>query len=193
MENVVPNDIQERIDAFLTEDDKQRILSNHRLNKIRVFPGNEMFHLYSEANKSREFLENGHYINVLGFGIDYLMGRKTFTDWSDLINLPNVEERTKDILVDSIDDGTIVDSYRIDKIYAWMKITPHLAMTITESIRDQLKKSVDILWASCVIDNKAFSLHNHETAQQMMKDIIDQWSQTVTIPHRGIGVRNLLD
>tara|TARA_R110001583_G_scaffold110606_1_gene259527 strand:- start:1215 stop:1796 length:582 start_codon:yes stop_codon:yes gene_type:complete len=193
MENVVPNDVQERIDAFLTEEDKQRIFSNHRLNKIRVFPGNEMFHLYSEANKSREFLENGHYINVLGFGVDYLMGRQTFTDWSDLINLPNVEERTKDLLVDSIDDGRIVDSCRIDKIYAWMKITPHLAMTITESIRDQLKKSVDILWASCVIDNKAFSIHNHQTAQQMMKDIIDNWSETVTIPHKGIGSRNLLD
>tara|TARA_Y100000593_G_C4250350_1_gene306842 strand:+ start:365 stop:946 length:582 start_codon:yes stop_codon:yes gene_type:complete len=193
MENVVPNDVQERIDTFLTEEDKHRILSNNRMNKVRVFPGNEMFHLYSEANRAKEFLENGHYINVLGFGIDHLMGRQVFTDWSDMINLPNVEERTKNLLVDCIDDGRIVDSLRIDKIYAWIKITPHLAMTITESIRDQLRKSVDILWASCVIDNKAFSIHNHETAQKMMKDIIDHWSQTVTIPHRGIGVRNLLD
>ena len=78
MENVVPNDVQETIDAYLTEEDKGRILSNHRLNKVRVFPGNEMFHLYSEANKAKEFLENGHYINVLGFGVYYLIGRQVF-------------------------------------------------------------------------------------------------------------------
>ena len=193
MENVVPNDVQETIDAYLTEEDKGRILSNHRLNKVRVFPGNEMFHLYSEANKAKEFLENGHYINVLGFGIDYLIGRQVFTDWSDLINLMDVQEQTKNLFVDCIEDGRMINSYTIDKIYAWINITPHMAMTITESIRDQLKKSVDILWASCVINNKAFSIHNHQTSQQMMKDIVDHWSETVKIPHRGIGIRNLLD
>ena len=55
------------IDRYLTEEDKDRICSNSPAGKVRTFPGSEMFYMYSESNRVKSFIENGHYSSVIGF------------------------------------------------------------------------------------------------------------------------------
>ena len=186
-------DLQETIDKYLTEEDKDLICSKRSKSSIRAFPGSELFHLYSEANKVQAFCENGHLKNVKGFGVDYLINRDFLHDWSNVEHMSFTENDTSEILFDYIDEGHIFDDDQLDQIYAWITMSPYSLMSMTEPIRNQLCKTVDLLWDLCVMKSKAFASQSNETAQTMMRDIINHWSETVIIPHRGIGRRNLLD
>lgn len=183
----------EIIDQYLTEEDKDLICSKRSRSSVRAFPGSELFHLYSEANKVKAFCKDGHLKNVKGFGIDYLINRDFIHDWSDVEEVSLNEDHASEILFDYIDDGYTFDEDQLDKIYAWVTMSPYSMMSMTEPIRRQLCKTVDLLWDLCVMKSKAFATQSNETAQTMMRDIINHWSETVIIPHRGIGRRNLLD
>ena len=193
VQHVENQDIQEVIDQYLTEEDKDLICSNRSRSSVRPFPGSEMFHLYAEANRVKAFCDNGHLRNVQGFGVDYLVKRDFSNEWNDSEEIPFTQSRTTEILLDYIDDGYIFDDDQLDKIYAWVTMSPYIAMSITEPIRNQLCRTVELLWDLCVMKSKAFATQSNETAQTMMRDIINHWSETVIIPHRGIGRRNLLD
>tara|TARA_R110001592_G_scaffold255393_1_gene518957 strand:+ start:239 stop:847 length:609 start_codon:yes stop_codon:yes gene_type:complete len=186
-------DIQKIIDQYLTEEDKDLICSKRSISSVRAFPGSELFHLYAEANSVKEFCDNGHLVNVKGFGIDYLINRDFSNQWIDFETSVFTKSMTTEIIMDHIDDGYIFDDDQLDKIYAWTAMSPYVAMSITEPIRNQLCRTVELLWDLCVMKSKAFSTQSNETAQTMMRDIINHWSETVIIPHRGIGRRNLLD
>ena len=187
------DEVNEIIDMFLTEEDKDLICSKKSKSKMRSFPGNELFHLYSEANRVKEFCANGHHLNVKGFGVDYLINREFSNDWLDENTDDGIEVKTTELLCDLIDDGRVFDDNQLDKIYAWISLSPYQLMSMTESIRNQLCRTVDLLWDMCVMKSKAFSTQSNETASTMMKDIVMHWSETVVIPYKGIGKRNLLD
>lgn len=195
MEELEREDIYVIIDKYLTEEDKDMICSKKCRSKVRSFPGNELFQLYSEANKVKEFCANGHHLNVKGFGIDYLMSRDFSDEWIDFEFEHNgsVESVVSGLIFERIDDGYIFDDDQLDKIYAWICMSPYQLMSMTEPIRNQLCRTVELLWDLCVMKSKAFATQSNETAQTMMKDIITHWSETVIIPHRGIGRRNLLE
>ena len=193
MEDVEHEDINEFIDRYLTEEDKDLICSKKCRSKVRSFPGNELFHLYSEANKVKEFCANGHDRNAKGFGVDYLISREFSNEWNDSEEQPYTEYRTTELLNDYIDDGYVFDDDQLDKIYAWISLTPYQLMSMTEPIRTQLCRAAELLWDLCVMKSKAFAIQTNETAQSMMRDIINHWSETVIIPHSGVGRRNLLE
>ena len=193
MEDLEHEDINQFIDQYLTEEDKDIICSRKRQSKVRSFPGNELFHLYSEANKVKEFCANGHDRNAKGFGVDYLIRREFSNEWNVSEELPYTDHRTSKIVFEYIDEGYVFDDDQLDKIYAWISMSPHELMSITEPIRTQLCIAAELLWDLCVMNSKAFAIQTNETAQTMMRDIINHWSKTVIIPHKGIGRRNLLE
>ncbi len=187
-------DVHEVIDQWLTEEDKDLICSKRSKSSIRSFPGSELFHLYSEANKVKAFCKDGHLKNVQCFGMDYLIHRDFTGDVGHEMEDATITTGTaSEILFDYIDEGYIFDDQQLDKIYAWLTMSPYTMMSITEPIRRQLCKAVDLLWDLCVMKSKAFATQSNEVAQTMMRDIINHWSETVVIPHAGIGRRNLLD
>ena len=100
MEYAENQDLQETIDKYLTEEDKDLICSKRSKSSIRAFPGSELFHLYSEANKVQAFCENGHLKNVKGFGVDYLINRDFLHDWSNVEHMSFTENDTSEILFD---------------------------------------------------------------------------------------------
>tara|TARA_R100000655_G_scaffold39160_1_gene74290 strand:- start:280 stop:888 length:609 start_codon:yes stop_codon:yes gene_type:complete len=185
--------VQKVIDQYLTEEDKDLICSKKSLSSIRSFPGSELFHLYSEANKVKEFCENGHLKNVKGFGVDYLIHRSFSNDWCDIEDFCFSEGRTTEILLDYLDEGYTFSDDQLDKIYAWVMMSPYALMSMTEPIRKQLCRTVELLWDLCVMKSKAFATQSNETAQTMMRDVINHWSETVVIPHKGIGRKKLFE
>lgn len=186
-------DVQEVIDRYLTEEDKDRLCSGTMNNDVRMFPGSETFYLYAEANRVKEFMECGHYYNVIGFGVDHFIGRKFSHDWTEFCDIEQVDDHLREMMHELIDEGHMYDDFEVDKIYAWTRISPHYAMSITVPLIKQLQDTARMLWANCVMQSGVFAEETNDVANYMMKNIINKWSETVTIPHRGIGVRNLLE
>ncbi len=116
MQQAEQEDVKEFIDRYLTEEDKDRLCSGSMSNDVKLFPGNETFFLNSEAKRVKEFIECGHYVNVIGFGIDYLMGRNFSYDWTEFCDLEEVDQHLKDILVDFSNEGHVFEDDELDKI-----------------------------------------------------------------------------
>ncbi len=193
MQQAEKKDVQEVIDQYLTEEDKDRLCSGTANNGVRMFPGNEKFYLYAEANRVKDFIECGHFYNVIGFGVDFFIGRKFSYDWSDFCSIEEIDDHIKEMMNELLDDGYFVEDFELDKMYAWTRISPHYAMSITAPIIKKLQDASRMLWASCVMGGDVFAQEANNFASCMMKNIINKWSETVIIPHTGIGERNLLE
>jgi len=180
-------------DWYLNEEDKDFIVSNKGDKGMRVFPGSEKFLLYAQAKKVKNFTNNGGYSTVLGFGVDYFINRGFTSDWHEIEGRFEIIEKTREILSDLTDDGHTFDESQLDKLYAWLNVSAFQAMSMTEPVRQQLHKIVDLMWSSCVLKSKSCSVHSNETAHTMMIDILNHWSDKIVIPYSGIGVRKLLD
>lgn len=179
-------------DWYLTEEDKDLILAKSGEKKIRGFPGSERFLLYAQAKQVKDFVNNGGYSSVIGFGVDFFINRGFTSDWSEIRGRYEIIERTKEILEDLTDDGHTFDESQLDKLWAWLDLTGYQAMSMTEPIRRQLNQIVDLMWTSCVLKQKACSTHSNETAHTMMIEILNDWSDKVVIPFRGVGAARLL-
>ena len=180
-------------DWYLNEEDKDFIVSNKGSNGVRLFPGSEKFILYAQAKKVKNFTNNGGYSKVLGFGVDYFINRGFTSDWDEIEGRLEIIEKTREILIDLIDDGHTFDESQLDKLYAWLNVSAFQAMEMTEPVRQQLHQIVDLMWSSCFLKNKACATHSNETAHTMMIDILNAWSDRVVIPCPGIGAIRLLD
>jgi len=193
MQQAEKKDVQEVIDQYLTEEDKDRLCSGTAHNDVRMFPGNETFYLYSEANRVKDFIECGHFYNVIGFGIDVFISREFSHAWTEICSIEEIDEYIREMMHDLFDDGYVSDDFDLDKIYAWTRISPHYAMSMTAPIIKKLQDTSKMLWASCVMQSDVFAQETNNVANCMMKNIINKWSETVIIPHTGIGERNLLE
>ena len=76
-----PEDVemQSLIDEYLTEDDKSLVFKKVQSNKAMGIHGGNSFVLYSNANKVKEFVENGHYVQFIAYGIDYMILKESGT------------------------------------------------------------------------------------------------------------------
>jgi len=175
-------EISQITDWYLNEEDKDFIVKNKGSKRVRMFPGGEKFLLHAEARKVKKFQDNGGYAAVLGFGVDYFLNRGFSYDWTE------IEGR-----FEIIEDGHTFDESQLDKLYAWLNLTPYQAMSMTESIRQQLHKVVDLMWSSYVLKNKACSTHSTEIAHTMMVDLLNEWSTRVVIACPGLGAVRLLE
>ena len=180
------------IDRYLTEEDKDAIRRQKGTSQVRSYPGAVDFQMASEANRVKEFIESGSYSAVLGFGIDYFINRGFTVEWEPCEEPIIMGQKVQDILEDLIDDGHTFDESQLDKLYAWIHITPYKAMLMTDSIRRQLYRVVDLMWPTCVLKEKSFGVHCNDSANIAMIDILNDWAHSVVIPHKGIGSRKLL-
>ena len=181
-----------KIDRYLTEEDKDLIKRQKGNSKVKAYPGSIDFQMVAEANRVKQFIETGSYSSVLGFGIDYFINRGFTVDWEHCEDAMIMRHKVQDILADLIDDGHTFDESQLDKLYAWIHITPYKAMLMTDSIRRQLYRVVDLMWPTCVLKEKSFGMHCNDSANTAMIELISDWSERVVIPHRGIGSRKLL-
>lgn len=186
-------EISQITDWYLNEEDKDFIVKNKGSKRVRMFPGGEKFLLHAEARKVKKFQDNGGYAAVLGFGVDYFLNRGFSYDWTEIEGRLEIIEKTREIIFDLIEDGHTFDESQLDKLYAWLNLTPYQAMSMTESIRQQLHKVVDLMWSSYVLKNKACSTHSTEIAHTMMVDLLNEWSTKVVIACPGLGAVRLLE
>jgi len=182
----------ETIDRYLTEEDKESIRMMRGSSRVKAYPGYLDFQMLAQANQVKKFIESGGYSSVLGFGVDYLINRGFTVDWEHCEDPMIIRHKVQDILADLIDDGHTFDESQLDKLYAWIHITPYKAMLMTTGIRQQLYSIVDILWTSCVLKQNAFGIQSNEVAHKAMVQLINDWSELVVIPHKGVGSRKLL-
>tara|TARA_R100001510_G_scaffold3154_4_gene2458 strand:- start:4883 stop:5458 length:576 start_codon:yes stop_codon:yes gene_type:complete len=179
-------------DWYLNEEDKDFIVANKGSQGTKMFPGSEKFLLYGEAKKVKDFVDNGGYATVIGFGVDYFINRKFEHDWEEVPGRYELIEKTRELIFDLVDDGHTFDETHLDKLYAWLDISPYQAMSMTEPVRRQLHKIVDLMWSSCVLKSSACARHSIETANTMMVDILNEWSEKTIIPVKGLGAARLL-
>tara|TARA_R100000030_G_scaffold22744_1_gene16364 strand:- start:5246 stop:5821 length:576 start_codon:yes stop_codon:yes gene_type:complete len=179
-------------DWYLNEEDKDQIVAKSGKKTIRALPGSEKFLLYAEANRVKKFVDNGSYYAVIGFGVDFFINRGFSHDWEDMPSRFDLIEKTRNTLLDLVEDGHTFDESQLDKLYAWLNVSPYEAMAMTEPIRRQLINIVDIMWTSCVMKGKAHGVQSNDTAHTMMIDTLHAWSDRVVIPFKGVGVARLL-
>ena len=184
---------RETIDKYLTEDDKSFIFQKMKSNSVRPFPNSDLFHLYRVANQVKDFMEHGHYVQVLGYGIDSMVD-----DSSE--GFLNVDIDSKDFLDDLVgeyfyeiyQDHGFLDDDLLDMVWIWMQMTPYAVMAMTEPVRKQLQKTVDILWTCTFSGSKALSTHSYEVGGTMMKDIIGNWSTNLPFTRPRCGYDNII-
>ena len=187
-------DVDHFINRYLTEEDKDRLCSGNTNNDVKMFPGSDRFFLLAEARRVKDFVECGHFFNVLGFGVDFFLGRDFSHAWTDITGVDEIDDHIREIMNEPIhDNGYVADDFELDKMYAWTRMSPHYAMSITAPMIKKLQDTSRMLWASCVMKSDGFGIAAKNVANCMMKNIITKWAETVIIPHEGIGERNLLE
>ena len=187
------NEVIDFIDQYLTEQDKMFICSKSSSSTLRSFPGNETFQLYSEATNVKQFCEYGHHISVMGFGVDFILEGCFGDDWIEIQETDRFQTAVIEKLIEKEDDGYVFDDEQLDQIWAWITLSPYQLMSITQPVRSQLCKIVDVCWDICVMKGKSYERQSKELACQMMKDIISHWCSNILITQKGVGKRNLID
>tara|TARA_R110002020_G_scaffold81727_1_gene202743 strand:+ start:6257 stop:6883 length:627 start_codon:yes stop_codon:yes gene_type:complete len=192
-----PEDVemQSLIDEYLTEDDKSLVFKKVQSNKAMGIHGGNSFVLYSNANKVKEFVENGHYVQFIAYGIDYMILKEsgTFTlRANDFDSIDQLTEFTSEYMFDWYQDTGDIDMDLLDKIYAWLLVSPYQAMAMSECARDHLHKTVDYLWMCTVVENKAFSSECYGESKRLINSKLDHWFNGVSILRRGCGYENII-
>tara|TARA_R100001594_G_scaffold141228_1_gene187014 strand:- start:406 stop:981 length:576 start_codon:yes stop_codon:yes gene_type:complete len=182
----------ETIDQYLTEEDKEAIRLMRGRSKVKAYPGSIDFQMFAEANRVKKFVASGSYSAVLGFGVDYILNRGFTVEWEDCEDAMIIKQKVQEILFDLIDQGHTFDESQLDKLYAWIHITPYKAMLMTDGIRQNLYMLVDLFWPTCVLEEKSFGIICNKATHSDMIDLINEWSDRVVIPHKGVGSRKLL-
>lgn len=191
-----PKDVemQNLIDEHLTEDDKSMIFKRLQSNKARGIHGGNSFVLYSNANKVKEFVEDGHYAQFMAYGIDYMILKQsgTFTmNASSFESMDDLVDFAHEYLFEWHQDAGI-DMDLLDKIYAWLLVSPYQAMSMSECVREHLHKTVDYLWMCPVIGSKAFIEECYRETKTLINCELDKWFDSVPILHRGCGYANII-
>ncbi len=187
------HEAQRMIEKYLTEDDKHFISKNRSGSKVLSFNDNNHFLLYSTAKKVKDFVEYGHFVAFIAYGIDFMLDGKAghfslnrFADHSELVEV--VHECCWEWYQE---DGELENDF-LDKIYAWLAITPYAAMSMTDKTRQALHGSVEFLWMSTVTNEKSFANECYIAGKRETNRAIQHWIDNVPIMHRGCGYMNII-
>tara|TARA_R110000744_G_scaffold154298_1_gene269013 strand:- start:3270 stop:3884 length:615 start_codon:yes stop_codon:yes gene_type:complete len=187
--------MQNLIDQYLTEDDKSLIFKNIKSNKTMGIHGGNNFVLYSNAKQVREFVENGHYVQFMAYGIDYMILKDsgTFTFKSTTFeSIGELVEFTNEYMFEWYQEAGSIDMDLLDKIYAWLLVSPYQAMAMSECAREHLHKTVDYLWMCTVVENQAFASECYGQSKRLINSKIDNWFNGVPILRLGCGYENII-
>lgn len=186
------NHVSQTIDSFLCDGDRALILDKMKSNVVRPFPNSELFHMYSIANQVKSFVADGHYIKTLCVGLDHFTLSKAFTE-SDIECKGILNEFVGDYLFEVFqDNGRSINSDLLDQVCAWMDMTPYAMMAMTDSIRRELHKTVDILWTCTFTGSRALASHSYEIGRTMLYDLIDHWVKNIPSSYNGTGHETMI-
>ena len=187
-------DVMETIDLYLTEDYKDSIFGKLKAKRVRSVHGGDRFLTHSIANKVKTFVEDGQYVAFIAYGIDYMLFEKpgsfstqTFTCHEELTNVVH------QICFEWHQDGGRIDEDTLDRIYAWLMISPYSAMSMTENVRHELHKAVDFFWVCTATGNRALATQCYDRGKDMTNRSIQQWMDNVLIMVKGCGYTNIIE
>ena len=164
------NHVSQTIDSFLCDGDRALILDKMKSNVVRPFPNSELFHMYSIANQVKSFVAE-----------------------SDIECKGILNEFVGDYLFEVFqDNGRSINSDLLDQVCAWMDMTPYAMMAMTDSIRRELHKTVDILWTCTFTGSRALASHSYEIGRTMLYDLIDHWVKNIPSSYNGTGHETMI-
>ena len=184
------------IEKYLNEEDKSMIFKKVQSNKTLGIHGGDAFVLYSNANETRQFVENGHYVNFMAYGLDYMLYKKShtfsmrassFECMDDLINF------THEFMFEWYQDIGTIETDLLDKVYAWLLISPYQAMMMSKCVRDHLHKTVEYLWMCTVVSTEAFTNECYNESKRLINGKLDHWFDKVSILRPGCGYANIIE
>ena len=182
------------IDKYLNEDDKGHVFEKLKYNNVRAIHDGDAFVLYSTANKVKAFIKNGHFVDLICYGIDYFLHKKPSTFCSMNLNShEQVEEAVNDYCYEWYQESGEIDNDLLDKVYAWLLISPYTAMVMTEGVRNQLHKTVEYLWMCTATNDQAFANECYSQGKVLVNSKLDSWFENVPILRRGCGYANIIE
>jgi len=182
------------VDKYLTEDDKSIIFSKSTCSRVRSIGTENQFLLHSIAEQVKAFIDGGHFLRFIAYGLDYMMlqGASTFTvsaddfeDLDDLIDFSNA------YFFEWYQEGSLDDD-TIDKAYVWLLTTPYMAMMMTEDVRRELHKTIDCLWLSPATGCNALWNQCYALGKRSTDEAVQHWLDNVQIRYSGCGYNNII-
>jgi hypothetical protein len=188
------NDMQEVIDQYLTEDDKELIHSNMKGSKVRSLSKENKFLLYSIAKNVKGFIEDGHYVTFIAFGLDYMISGKSgrFTN-SGILHADRLADAVYEYCFEVHQENGGMDEELLDHIYAWLLVTPYAAMSMTEKTRNTLHGIVRFLWLCPITGDKSLSTQCYDHGRLSIIEAIQHWTDNVPIMYKGCGYANIIE
>jgi hypothetical protein len=180
------------VDKYLSEDDKSIILRKSGTSRA-IGDGNK-FLLHSIATKVRKFIDDGHYVKFMAYGLDYMMLQlpSTFTAASsEFDNIDDLVDFASAYFFEWYQEGSL-DDETIDKAYVWMLTTPYVVLSMTERARQEMHKAVDYLWMSPVMPDKSLYVHCYDTGQREIVKSMRHWIDNAPITYSGCGYENII-
>lgn len=188
------SDMGEVIDQYLTEDDKRLIYTNVRGTKVRSINKDNQFLLYSIAKKVKKFIEDGHFVSFLSYGVDYILNEKpsAFT-FEHFVYADELAEAVYGYCFECYQEHGGIEEELLDKTYAWLLMTPYAAMSMTENTRHVLHRAVEFLWLCPATADKSLSIQCYEHGRQATNESIQHWMDNVQIMYKGCGYANIIE
>lgn len=187
-------DMREVIDQYLCEDDKELIHSNMKGAKVRSFSKDNQFLLYSVAKNVKDFIEDGHYVMFMSYGLDYMIsGKPSMFTSNGTMHADELSDAVYDYCFEMYQEHGGMDEELLDRIYAWLLITPYAAMSMTENIRDTLHGIIRFLWMCPATADKALSQQCYEHGQVATIEAIEHWMSNVPIMYKGCGYAKIIE
>lgn len=180
------------VDKYLTEDDKSIIL--RKSGTYRAIGDGNQFLLHSSATSVRKFVDDGHYVKFIAYGLDYMMLQpsSTFTVASnDFDDIDELIDFASAYFFEWYQEGSL-DDETIDKAYVWMMTTPYVVLSMTEQARKEMHKAVDYLWMSPLIPDKSLYVQCYDIGEREIVKSMRHWIENAPIPYDGCGYINII-
>ena len=182
------------VDKYLSEDDKKIVLGRTGLTNAMSVCGGDEFLLHAAANKVMRFIEDGHYVKFIAYGLDYIMLQTSSTFMAasnDLDSIDDLIDFAGAYFYEWYQEGSL-DEETLDKSYTWMMTTPYVALSMTENARRQMHRIVDFLWMSPLIPDNSLYVQCYDIGQSEIVKSIKHWMDNAPIPYDGCGYKNII-
>lgn len=187
-------DMSTFVDKYLTEDDKGIILHRPGTSKVLSIGDGDQFLLHSTAVKVKKFIEDGHFIRFIAYGLDYFMLQDsgTFTSSvNDFEDIDDLMDFSSAYFFEWYQEGSL-DDETLDRAYIWQLTTPYVAMMMTDDARQEMHKAVDCLWMSPAIDDKSLYIQCYDIGRRLVEGSMEHWMENAPIAYSGCGYNNII-
>ena len=180
------------VDKYLTEDDKSIVL--RKSGRPRSIGNGDQFILHSAATRVKRFIDDGHYVKFIAYGLDYIMIQDSSTFVANSGQMENIDELVdfaSAYFFEWYQEGSLNEE-ALDKAYMWMMITPYVALSMTENARQEMHKAVDYLWMSPVVPDKSLYVQCYDIGKRLIEGSVKHWVENVPTSYSGCGYNNII-